>query len=227
MHWVTYRRAPLAVPADAPGHHHGHRRRQDPDHRLGRGESAAQGLRRGPAAHPVRARQGRAADPHLRLRVLPGGHPGLAEVPVAGRELPQVRQRELRHRQDLRLRRQHHRRTPRSPPTRPARPRTPWSATRKRSWPPPSVPSRRCSPTRTPPPPPRTRRSPPPAARSAPRRRTSRTPSPPGRRSRRNCPPTRSTQTPAPRCCAPGAAACRWCCGCSRTTPSTGSLPGS
>ena len=27
---------------------------------------------------------------------LPGGHPGLAEVPVAGRELPQVRQRELR-----------------------------------------------------------------------------------------------------------------------------------
>ena len=37
--------------------------------------------------------------------VLPGGHPGLAEVPVAGRELPQVRQRELRDRQDLRLRR--------------------------------------------------------------------------------------------------------------------------
>ena len=25
-----------------------------------------------------------------------------------------------------------------------------------------------------------------------------------------------------PRCCAPAAAACRWCCGCSRTTPSTG-----
>ena len=30
---------------------------------------------------------------------------------------------------------------------------------------------------------------------------------------------------PRPRCCAPGAAACRWCCGCSRTTPSTGYRP--
>ena len=27
---------------------------------------------------------------------------------------------------------------------------------------------------------------------------------------------------PAGRCCAPAAAACKWCCGCSRTTPSTG-----
>ena len=42
---------------------------------------------------------------------------------------------------------------------------------RKASSPPPSAPSPRCSPTRTPPPPPRTRRSPPPSARSAPRRR--------------------------------------------------------
>ena len=106
VHWVTYRRAPLAVPAMLPvittatiG--------ENPDHRLGGRESPAQGLRRGPAAHPVRARQGRAADPHLRLRCVPGGHPVLAEVPVAGRELPQVRQRELRHRQDLRLRRRH------------------------------------------------------------------------------------------------------------------------
>src|ERR1019366_1646765 len=49
------------------------------------------------------------ADPHLRLCLLPGGDPGLAEVPVAGRELPQVRQRQLRHRQDLRLRRRDHR----------------------------------------------------------------------------------------------------------------------
>ena len=61
----------------------------------------------GPADHPVRARQGRPADPHLRLRCVPGGDPGLAEVPVAGGELPQVRQRELRHRQDLRLHRRH------------------------------------------------------------------------------------------------------------------------
>ena len=45
----------------------------------------------------------------------------------------------------------------------------------------------------------------------------------PGQRSRQNCPPTRSTPAPAPPCCAPGAAACRWCCGCSPTTPSTGS----
>ena len=37
------------------------------------------------------------------FRCVPGADPGLAEVPVAGGELPQVRQRELRHRQDLRL----------------------------------------------------------------------------------------------------------------------------
>ena len=47
----------------------------------------------------------------------------------------------------------------------------------------------------------------------------------PRQTSRRNCPPTRSTPTPAPPCCAPGAAACRWCSGCSPTTPSTGSPP--
>ena len=52
-------------PGHAAGHHHDHRRRPDPADRLGRGESAAQGLRRGPADHPVRARPGRAADPDL------------------------------------------------------------------------------------------------------------------------------------------------------------------
>ena len=46
----------------------------------------------------------------------------MAEVPVAGGELPQVRLRELRHRQDLRLPRRHQPRTPRSRATRPARP---------------------------------------------------------------------------------------------------------
>ena len=35
-------------------------------------------------------------------------------------------------------------------------------------------------------------------------------------------PASPSTRTPRPRCCAPGAAACRWSCDCSRTTPSTG-----
>ena len=38
---------------------------------------------------------------------MPRRDPGLAEIPVAGGELPQVRLRELRHRQDLRLRRWH------------------------------------------------------------------------------------------------------------------------
>src|ERR1039457_3606042 len=42
------------------------------------------------------------------------------------------------------------------------------------------------------------------------------------RRSPRNCPPATSTPTRRPRCCAPDAAACRWSCGSSRTTPSTG-----
>ena len=44
----------------------------------------------------------------------------------------------------------------------------------------------------------------------------------PARTSPRNCPPAPSTPTPRPRCCAPGAAACRWSCGSSPTTPSTG-----
>ncbi len=54
------------------------------------------------------------------------------------------------------------------------------------------------------------------AAASSPRRRR------PATRSQRNCPPARSTRKPAWRCCAPAGAACRWSCGCWRTTPSTG-----
>ena len=61
-------------------------------------------------------------------------------------------------------------------------------------------------------------RSPPPAASLTRRKR-------PATRSRRNCPPTRSTRRPRSRCCAPGGAACRWCSGCSPTTPSTGYRP--
>ena len=52
-------------PGHAPGHHHGHRRRPRARDRLGRGESPAEGLRRSPAAHLVRARAGGAADPDL------------------------------------------------------------------------------------------------------------------------------------------------------------------
>ena len=44
----------------------------------------------------------------------------------------------------------------------------------------------------------------------------------PARTSPRNCPPATSTPAPGSRCCAPGAAACRWSCGSSPTTPSTG-----
>ena len=43
-----------------------------------------------------------------------------------------------------------------------------------------------------------------------------RDPSPP------SCPPTRSTPRRRWRCCAPAGAACRWCSACWRTTPSTG-----
>ena len=94
-------------PREAARHHHDHLRRPDPADQLGRGDGAAQGLRRRPADHPVRARPGRLADPDLGPRCVPGGDPVLAEITVAGRELPQVRQRELRDRQDLRLPRHH------------------------------------------------------------------------------------------------------------------------
>jgi len=57
-------------------------------------------------------------------------------------------------------------------------------------------------------------KSPPPAPDPTPRR--------PATRSPPSCPPTSSTPKPRSRCCAPDAAACRWCCDCSRTTPNTG-----
>ena len=47
----------------------------------------------------------------------------------------------------------------------------------------------------------------------------------PATRSPRNSPPTPSTPMRRSRCCAPGAAACRWSCACWPTTPSTGSQP--
>ena len=54
-------------PGHAPGHHRGHDRRPHARDRLGRGESPAEGLRRGPPAHAVRARQGGAAGPDVGL----------------------------------------------------------------------------------------------------------------------------------------------------------------
>ena len=65
VHWVTYRRAPLAIPAMLPVITAVTYAWPHPAARLGRGESPAQGLRRSPADHPVRARQGRPADPDL------------------------------------------------------------------------------------------------------------------------------------------------------------------
>ena len=47
-------------------------------------------------------------------------------------------------------------------------------------------------------------------------------PSRPASPSPRSSPPAPSTPTRKPRCCAPAGAACRWSCGCSPTTPSTG-----
>ena len=107
VHWVTYRRAPLAVPVMLPvitTITYGGRTRQ-----IAWAEETVQvkDYGSGPADHAVRARQGRPADPHLRHRGVPGPHPVLAEIPVAGGELPEVRQPELRDRQDLRLPRQH------------------------------------------------------------------------------------------------------------------------
>ena len=154
-HCREQQRALGDLPAGAagrPGHAAGpdrhHRERQDPHDRLGRRDRAAQGLRRSPADHPVRARPGRPADPDIGLRCVPGRAAGLAEVPVAGGELPQVRRRQLRHRRDLRLRRGHRdehqdRRQPG-----PQGSATPPSARPRRTWPPPNAASPSCSPTR-------------------------------------------------------------------------------
>ena len=57
VHWVSYRRAPLAVPAMLPVHTPSPGRQHQADH-LGRGKRADQGLRRSPPDHVVRARQG-------------------------------------------------------------------------------------------------------------------------------------------------------------------------
>ena len=64
VHWVSYRRAPLAVPAMLPVITTV-TTAQAQGNRLGPRDRPGQGLRAGPAAHAVRARPGRAADPHL------------------------------------------------------------------------------------------------------------------------------------------------------------------
>ena len=133
--------------------------------------------------------------------------------------------RELRHRQDLRLRSPASRRTPRSPDN-PAR-KAANAAVRDAEK---DTGRRRAGPRRAARRPRHHRRrqerraSPPLQRQDHPRPRTAAAAAAAARKaSPRNCPPTRSTPKPGPRCCAPGAAACRWSCGCSPTTPSTGS----
>ena len=138
VHWVTYRRAPLAVPAMLPvittitiaG-----RRREI----TWAEETVTSRTTARPGSSPCPSAARWSCRSSLRLRCLPGGHPGLAEIPVAGGELPQVRQRELRHRQDLRLHRQHRgEHQDHGQPAPQGRP-TPQSARRKRRWPPPNA----------------------------------------------------------------------------------------
>ena len=107
VHWVSYRRAPLAVPAMLPVITTitvGGRTRE-----IAWAEEKVQLKDYGEARQLTLFEHGQVVLQVLTsdLRRLPGGHPGLAEVAVAGGELPQVRQRELRHRQDLRLHRRH------------------------------------------------------------------------------------------------------------------------
>ena len=66
VHWVSYRRAPLAVPAMLPVITTITAAPAQGDH-LGRGDRNHQGLRRRAAAHLVRARQGGPADPDVGL----------------------------------------------------------------------------------------------------------------------------------------------------------------
>ena len=133
---VTYRRAPLRSrdsPSSPPSPSAAHPTIAWPRRRCSSRTTAK------PGSSPCRARQGRAADPDLRLRCLPCRHPGLLKS--RWRELPQVRQRELRHKQDLRLRRQH--RDEHQDDDNPARKkRTPPSATRRRTCTQPSAPCR-------------------------------------------------------------------------------------
>ena len=107
MHWVTYRRAPLAVPAKLPvitAITAGGRRRQ-----ITWAEETVQLKDYGDARQITLFEHGKVALQILTsdFDCVPGGDPVLAEVAVAGGELPQIRQRELRHRQDLRLHRRH------------------------------------------------------------------------------------------------------------------------
>ena len=109
VHWVTYRRAPLAVPVMLPvitTISYAGRTRQ-----ITWAEEKVQIKDYGEARQITLFEHGKVALQILTsdLEACPGRDPVLAEIPVAGGELPQVRQRELRHRQDLRLPRRYQR----------------------------------------------------------------------------------------------------------------------
>ena len=90
---------------------------------------------------------------------------------------------------------------------------TPPSAARRKPSRPPNATSPRCSQAPVSPPRPRTPASQASRPRSPAPARTWPPPSPPASRSPPSCPPAASTRTRKPRCSGPGAAACRWSCG--------------
>ena len=128
-------------PRHAPGHHHHHHRRTTAT--IAWADEKVQLKDYGDARQITLFEHGRVV-----LQILtsdfdacPAAHPGLAEVAVAGRELPQVRQPELRHRHDLRLRCRHRGEYQDHRQPGPQDREHPPSAARKTSSPPPSVPS--------------------------------------------------------------------------------------
>ena len=209
MHWVTYRRAPLAVPAGLPvlttitvnG-----KARQDA---WAEETVRAQGLRPGPPAHAVRARP-------RRLQVLTSDFDAcpaeiLAWLKSRWREENFLKYASGNYGIDKICDYIATVETNTKVIDNPARKAA--NATLRqaeKNLAAASADMLPCSPTRPSPPPSRTPgSSPPPGRRSRGREGAHRRPKPPATRPPRSCPPTSSTRTPRSRCCAPAGAACR------------------
>ncbi len=220
VHWVTYRRAPLAVPPGCPSLPP-LLTAAAPEGSLGRGESPAEGLRRSPADHLVRARQGGHEDSYLRLRRLPveilswlksrWREENFLKYASENYGIDKICDYLASITENTRII---------ASPARKAATAAVRDAEKTLAAAERELAGLLADPAITP----AAKNARIPALQKKITRAAPQRPPPPRPASPcpRSCPLAPSTPTRRPRCCTPGGVACRWPCGCSPTTPSTG-----